>query len=311
MLEAREEGAGNPPDTIQSILLHAARKLGEAGIAEPRTEARHVLKAAGFPAEEIIVRPDRLLTLNERRRVLDIAHRRAAREPLSRIMGERKFFGRDFHITPATLDPRADTETLVLAALETVRSEGWDEQPIRILDVGTGSGCLLVTLLAELPHATGVGTDVSAEALAVALGNARRHGVAARARFALRRSLSGVEGGFHMLVANPPYIARDEIASLAPEVRDHDPLAALDGGQDGLDIYREIARDLRRAVSDGWALFEVGAGQAKAVEAILRLGDEAGAGWIAGAWPDAGGHIRCVGIRVRCVWASSYAPPGP
>ncbi len=226
---------------------------------------------------------------------------------MSRIAGEREFYGRAFHISPATLDPRADTETLVEAALDVAKAEGWDRKPIRVLDVGTGSGCLLVTLLAELPLATGLGTDISPEALLVAEGNAARHGVAARARFAARRSLSGIDGTFDLLVSNPPYIRTADIAGLAPEVRDHDPPLALDGGLGGLDIYLEIADKLAGAVPDGWALFEVGAGEAQGVLAEVERrryscgngarakGARAHGEWR--TWTDLGGHVRCIGVR--------------
>lgn len=284
-------------DTIASALRGIAGQLAEAGVPEPMAEARRILRVVGFAAAEIIAAPDRALDEPARCLIRDITRRRAAREPLTRIAGEREFFGRVFHISPATLDPRPDTEVLVESALEAVRSEGWEDAPIRILDVGTGSGCLLITLLAELPHASGLGTDISPEALAVAGRNAGRHGAGPRARFELRRSLSGVERAFDVLVANPPYIATGDIETLAPEVRRHDPRLALDGGADGLDIYREIARDLERTVPKGWALFEVGAGQSEAVRRMLCGCVNEAAKWRVRTWPDLGGHTRCVGVR--------------
>src|SRR5690606_29445409 len=149
--------------------------------------------------------------------------------------------------------------------------------PIRILDIGTGSGALLVTLLAELPRATGVGTDISAAALAVAEENARRLGVAERATFLERRTLDGIAGTFHLLVSNPPSIPTGDIATLDPDVRDFDPKGALDGGADGLDLYRALAAGLLDRVPSGWAVVEVGAGQAADVAAIFRrtLGPDA------------------------------------
>ena len=141
--------------------------------------------------------------------------------------------GRAFIISPATLDPRPDSETLIEGALEFVEQKGWRTRPLRILDIGTGSGALLVTLLCELPLATGLGTDVSTQALVVAQANVRRHGLEERVRLERRDALAGVSGPFDMVVCNPPYIVTSDIADLAPEVRDFDPRAALDGGADG------------------------------------------------------------------------------
>ena len=226
--------------------------------------------------------------------------RRALREPVSRILGRRDFYGRVFHVTAATLDPRPCSETLIEAALELAREEGWRGRPIRILDVGTGSGCLLLTLLAELPLATGLGTDISGEALAVAEENARRLGLAQRSRFAVANFLEGIEETFDLVVANPPYVASTDIAGLEPEVRDHDPLPALDGGPDGLDGYRAIAADIKRIVPTGWTLVEVGAGQAAAVAQLLQGGGPDRPLPAARMWRDLGGHVRAVAVKTQC-----------
>lgn len=286
-------------ETVGDLLRAVETALAGAGVPEPRAEARRVLQAAGIAATEIVARPDRALGEIERRRIAAIARRRAAREPLSRIMGEREFFGRAFEISPATLDPRADSETLIEAALEIAREEKWSDAPIRLIDVGTGSGCLLVTLLAEFPNAVGLGTDVSRDALAVARRNAERHGVSARSRFEVRRSLSGVGGTIDLLVSNPPYVPTAAIADLDPEVREFDPLAALDGGSDGLDIYREIAGQLARAVPRGWALFEAGAGQADAIAGCLQGKEADSRTPETRSWQDLGRHVRCIGIKLR------------
>jgi release factor glutamine methyltransferase len=219
---------------------------------------------------------------------------------VARILGQREFFGRMFAIDPTTLDPRPDTETVIEAALAIADEEGWHRRPIRILDIGTGSGCLLLTLIAELPLATGLGTDISAGALKLAAENAARLGVADRVRFAAQRSLEGFDGPFDLMVSNPPYIPSGEIAGLEPEVRDFDPRTALDGGADGLTIYRELAQGCWRIVPDGWVILEVGAGQSGPVSRLFleALKEHASPPRIRS---DLGGHDRCVAIRTHQV----------
>ena len=171
---------------------------------------------------------------------------------------------RSFRIDASTLDPRPDTETLIEAAL------GFEdrETPLSILDLGTGSGCILVTLLAELPQASGVGVDVALGALELARANAQILGVGDRAAFLASDWLEAVEGSFDLVVANPPYLSAADMAALSPEVRDHDPAPALDGGPDGLSAYRRIVPGLRKALRPGgFALFEIGPDQAQAVVA--------------------------------------------
>src|SRR5262249_44131133 len=152
----------------------------------------------------------------------------AQHEPVSRILGRRDFYGRTFAITSATLDPRPDSEILITATLELVREDGLADKPPRIIDIGTGSGCLLLTLLAELPAATGLGTDISQAALDAARANALAMGLAERAEWLQADALEGVPGGFHIVVTNPPYIRTGEIPELEPEVRSFDPVQALD-----------------------------------------------------------------------------------
>lgn len=285
--------------TAREATTAVTRMLGEAGIEEPGRDARLLVQAAlGLSAEEVLKAPELRLDDGDGAGLAAFARRRAAHEPVSRILGRRGFFGRTFRITPATLDPRPCTETVIEAALAVVDHEGWRTRPLRILDVGTGSGALLVTLLAELEQAEGLGTDISEAALEAAGENATRLGVASRARFINRRSLGGIEGTFDLVVSNPPYIPSADIAALALEVRDHDPRAALDGGPDGLDVYRELAGGVLSVVPDGWMLLEVGAGQAEAVESLLR-GAAGNALRETRQWMDLGRHARCVAVRTQ------------
>jgi release factor glutamine methyltransferase len=276
--------------TLGHALAGLRRRLAAAGIANPALDARLlVIAATGLSHEALIAAPERMLDGDEARRLDALADRRLAGEPVSRIVAEREFYGRPFTIGPASLDPRPDTETLVERALGFARTP---EAPVNILDLGTGSGAILVSLLAEWPEARGTGTDVSEAALAVALGNALRHGVADRARFVRADWCHGVEGAFDLIVANPPYIPSGELHRLEPEVRDHDPPLALDGGADGLDAYRAIAAGAGPLlVPGGLVAVEIGAGQEIAVAAVFAGHEWAPAS--AGArCRDLGGHVR-------------------
>jgi release factor glutamine methyltransferase len=267
--------------------------LRAAGVDTPERDARLLTAAAlGIGQLDLIASPDRWLSPAEAARFAEHLRRRAQREPVSRILGRRAFYGREFAITPVTLDPRPDTETLVELALEIADEQGWRSRAIRIVDIGTGSGCILLTLLAELPLATGLGTDIDPAALEVAAANAAQLGLSDRVRFTPARSLAGLNETFDLLVSNPPYIPSGEIPGLEPEVRHYDPPGALDGGPDGLDIFREIARDLRCAVPHGWAVFEVGAGQAEKVVEILDPGHHG----VTRVRRDLAAHQRCVAV---------------
>jgi release factor glutamine methyltransferase len=257
---------------LGGVVRLLAQALARAGVSEPALDARLlVMRACGLSHAELISKSSRMLDEAAALRLAQLAARRLAREPMARILGFREFWGRDFAIGPATLEPRPDTETLVEAVLNAVHSSGRGEDRLRILDIGTGSGCILISLLCELPEARGLGTDIAPEALDVAQANATRHGLGARCGFVLTSWLSGIAGTFDLIVANPPYIASSDLGALAPEVLRHDPLAALDGGADGLGAYRAIIPDLSsRLAPGGLVALEVGLGQAAAVRAMLR-----------------------------------------
>jgi release factor glutamine methyltransferase len=279
--------------SIAEALRAASLRLRQAGVESPDRDARLLLAAAArLDSLEIIRCPERVLGAPEAAAFAAMISRRLSREPVSRILGLRAFYGREFAVTPATLDPRPDSETVVDMALEIAAEQGWRDKTIRILDIGTGTGCLLLTLLAELPLSEGVGTDIDPAALDVARDNARRLGVESRARFETRRSLAAISGPFDLLVSNPPYIPTAEIEALEPEVRQFDPRAALDGGADGLGIYGEIAAGFSRVVPNGVAVLEVGAGQSTAVAALF---DGQFVRQIRRK-TDLGGHERCVAV---------------
>lgn len=287
-------------ESVGEATRRVARVLAQSGVDTPERDARLLVAAAigGVPAD-LIVRPERKFELGEAAQLDAYVGRRSRREPVSRILGVREFYGRPFHITPATLDPRPCSETLITAVLDIADEGGGRDRPLRLLDVGTGSGCLAVTLLCELPNATALATDVSSDALAAAAINAELSGVAQRITFAQRNTLQDVDGPFDILISNPPYIPAADIRGLQAEVKDYDPRGALDGGADGLDIYHEIAAGLPRVLPSGWAVFEVGAGQARDVEQILRAAFAQGASAHCRTWKDLGGHTRCVAMETQ------------
>ncbi len=246
----------------------AALTNAMTGVADaPAREAALIVRAAAnLKSTDLIAAPDAPLGAAAAK-VEQYAARRGAGEPLSRILGRREFWSLEFAISPDVLDPRPETETIVetaLAAFAARRAE-----PLRVLDLGAGSGALLCALLSELPAARGLGVDLSEAAAAVARANVAALHLGDRAEIRIGDWATGVEGLFDLIVANPPYIASGDIAGLAREVRDHDPRFALDGGLDGLDAYRALAPQIaQRLAPDGRFYLEVGAGQAEAVAAI-------------------------------------------
>ncbi len=283
--------------TIRTAITHFTRTLTAAGVPDAAGDVRRLLaETLGLSPAALLASPERMLTEDEHERASGNMLRRASREPVSRILGERDFYGRAFAISPAVLDPRPDTETLIATALDIVAREGWQREPLRLLDVGTGSGCLIVTLLCELPNAVGIGTDISTAALEVAHANAVRHGVGGRTQFLQADALEIETGPFHLMLTNPPYIATSEIANLDPEVRVHDPRLALDGGADGLDVYRRLTPRIAAALPDGWFICEVGYDQAGAVADLLTTALRPPQIEI---HRDLAGQNRCVAVRTR------------
>jgi release factor glutamine methyltransferase len=256
--------------TVAGARRALAEKFRAAGIDTPELDARVLIgHALSLDHAALTAACGRLLHNEERKAIAELAHRRAAHEPVARIIGSKEFWSLKLYIDRSTLVPRPETETVVEVALAAIDADGARSRALRIADLGTGSGALLLALLTELPNAIGIGTDTSLGALLVARSNAQRLALA-RALFLACDMAAALDGPFDLIVSNPPYIASGDIAELAPEVRDFDPQAALDGGPDGLDCYRSIATTLPALLKPGGALaVELGAGQAQAVAALL------------------------------------------
>jgi release factor glutamine methyltransferase len=253
--------------TIGRARREVAQRLQAHGLDTPELDARLLVgHALGLDHRALTVESARVLTAPETDRLRADVARRLRHEPVARIVGRKEFWSLPLRITPAVLVPRPETETVVEAALALVTRD----PAARIADIGTGSGAILLALLSELPNAMAIGTDRDEGALQVARRNAEHLGFAGRAAFVACDFGAALAGDCDLVVSNPPYIATREIASLAPDVRDFDPRAALDGGSDGLAAYRAIAADARRLLAPGgWLVVEVGIGQAEAVTALL------------------------------------------
>jgi release factor glutamine methyltransferase len=261
--------------SVRGAISALSKSFRAAGIEGAELDARLlVLHACNLSREAYISDADRSVGLEEADRIASFEIRRLAHEPVSRTIGIREFWGRDFQIGPAVLDPRPDTETLVEAALVILGEDRFVGTQPRILDLGTGSGCILLTLLAEWPGAWGLGVDIDDGTLSMTRKNASRLGVQDRCAFVRSNWCDALTGRFDLITANPPYIRTDEIAELDASVRDYDPELALDGGADGLDAYRHIAGSCALCVRPGgWIVLEAGRGQANE---IVRIFAEAG-----------------------------------
>jgi release factor glutamine methyltransferase len=253
--------------SVEAARRALARAFRARGLDTPELDARLIVgHALGLDHAALAARSSCRLAGDQVQAISTLAARRLAREPVARILGHKEFWGLSLRVNSATLLPRPETETLV----ETVLIERPKRDALRIADLGTGSGALLLALLTELQDAIGIGTDISADALACARDNAVDLELSARTRFVACDYGGALAGPIDVLVSNPPYIARGEIAGLEPEVRDYDPSRSLDGGPDGLDGYRAIAADARRLLAaDGILVIEVGRGQAAAAGAVF------------------------------------------
>lgn len=262
-------------ETVHALLTRAETRFRSVGIATARLDAEALLAhVLTLDRAQLFARMSAPVSAEAREAFLQLVHRRARREPLAYLTGVREFWSLEFRVTPAVLIPRPETEMLLETALRLLAQAKMLASPLRLLDIGTGSGCLAITLAKELPTAEVWAVDISLAALEVAQDNARRLGVAERIRFLhsdLCAALSQTERSFDLLVTNPPYIAQGELATLQPEVRDWEPHMALAGGADGLDFYRRlVAESPSHLHSGGWLLMELGTGQAAAMLDLFR-----------------------------------------
>ena len=279
----------------RDILLPASRRLTDAGIEGAALDSR-LLLAAAIGRDEAVLPHEMITGFDDEAaaRFAGFIARRADGEPVSRIRGWREFWSLRFDLSPATLDPRADSETLVVTALE--EAAAIKASPLRLLDLGCGSGALLLACLSELQGASGCGVDIDALAVATAAGNADRLGLGARASFLHGDFADAQLGGrgFHLVLCNPPYIPAAEIAALAPEVAQFEPRCALDGGEDGLDGWRAVLPRIAAGMApDGRALVEIGAGQEEDVAMLARDAGLAETRRVR----DLGGIVRCLVLR--------------
>jgi release factor glutamine methyltransferase len=263
-----ESFAGQTIETARRALT-ARFKSGRIDSAE--LDARILVGAVlGLDLTGMITSANRPLTSDESVRLADFARRRLKGEPVARILGQKEFWGLSLTLSPATLVPRPDTETVVELALEMLRTAPDPHRTRRIADIGTGSGAILLALLSELPDAFGVATDISEAVLRTARANAASLGLASRAGFVVCDYAAALSGPFDLIVSNPPYIRTADIATLAPEVRDHDPHRALDGGADGFDAYRALIRQTMPLLAQGGALVvEAGQDQSGPIEGLM------------------------------------------
>ena len=296
----RNLGVPRETVTLAEAVAAAREQLVAAGIADAQAEARRLIcRILEVDAAQLLAHPERQLDGAQSLRAQQAISLRAGGMPLGRIVGQRAFYGRPFSLSSETLEPRPDSEVLVDVALEICAASWGRDAPIRVLDFGVGSGCLLISVLAELPNARGVGVDISRDAVATAAHNARENGVQDRLRLQVGDGLDAVEGVFDLLISNPPYIPTCDIGGLEREVREHDPLQALDGGADGLHFYRMIGQHLLRLVPDGWLVAEIAAGDNARVchEIDTCLAQNTQQKWR--YWRDLAGRTRCVATKTR------------
>lgn len=274
---------------VDAVLRAASATLAAGGIESARLDARVLLgHVLGVEAARLTMLDDRIVSADERQHFDALVRRRARHEPVAYLTGMREFWSLSFAVDRHTLIPRPDSETLVEAALARHSDRA---SRLRVLDLGAGSGCLLLAILSERPAWSGIGVDRDVNALRMARRNAASLGLAARASWVVADWTTGVEGQFDLIVSNPPYIASDDIARLAPDVRDFEPRTALDGGPDGLAAYRDLAGLPAALLRPGGVfLIEIGADQRVEIAGIFEAQD-----WqLAGVHRDLGGHERCL-----------------
>ena len=280
--------------TISAAIREGAELFQEAGLAEARREAGGLLQhVIGHDRTFVLAHPEQQLTETQLQTFRELLSRRAAGEPLQYLTSQQSFFGLEFEVASGVLIPRPETELLVELALQTL--QGW--QAPRICDVGTGSGCIAITLLHERTDAHAVAIDISDAALEIAKRNAARHAVESRLTLVQSNcfsSLSPDEFSFDLIVSNPPYVEEDALAGLQREVRDHEPRVALAGGPDGLDVVRHLLRESSAFLKPGgYLLIEIGFSQAAAVESLLEK-----QAWVTkGIRPDLQGIPRVVVLQ--------------
>lgn len=293
----------NLPLNINELIDVAAARFMQAGLANPKLDASLLLAhVLGIPRVRLVLEQEREITPSQAAEFEKYVTRREKSEPIAYITGKKEFWSLDFIVTRDTLIPRPDSETLVEAALK--RAENIAQAleatqsltDIGILDIGTGTGCLLIAILKSFPQAHGVGVDISEPALRVARMNSENHGTGKRVQFIKSNWCDEVNGTFDLIISNPPYIAQGDAAHLMKDVAAYEPASALFSGEDGMDSYREISRCLQAKLNPGgYALLEVGQGQA---EHVARMLEEQGFA-IDEIRNDLSGIPRCVVARKK------------
>lgn len=266
----------SPNVQVKKLLAEAATEIAASGIDTARLDAEILLAhTLTIDRTRLLARLSSPISQDKQEIFQRLIERRIRREPIAYITGKREFWSREFCVTPDVLIPRPETEFVVETVLQLVAQPGIanPRSLIQILDIGTGSGCIAITLAKELPTAELWAVDLSSAALTVALDNAQRHGVDKRIRFLQGDLFSSIHEAlkFDIVVSNPPYIARDDLTALQPEVRDWEPKAALDGGKDGLTFYCRLVQESQtRLRSGGWLIMEMGVGQCSAVTRLIQ-----------------------------------------